>query len=125
MVWKNREGFEYALNCDVIYSCVDRPWGRQILNFVSYAHLIPVIDGGIIVRTNKSNTKIIGADWKAHTVGYKRACLECLGQYKTENAILEKSGMIDDPSYIKGLEDSAFINAHENVCKHTARYMLI
>lgn len=23
--------------------------------------------------------------------------------------------MIDDPSYIKGLEDSAFINAHENV----------
>lgn len=110
-----KEGFETALNCDVLYSCVDRPWGRQILNFVSYAHLIPVIDGGIIVRTNKSNTKIIGADWKAQTVGYKRACLECLGQYKTENAILEKSGKMDDPSYIKGLKDSAFINAHENV----------
>jgi hypothetical protein len=48
-------------------------------------------------------------------VGYKRCCLACLGQYKTEYAALEKSGLLDDPFYIKGLEDSAFINAHENV----------
>ncbi len=110
-----KNGFENALNCDIIFSCVDRPWARQVLNFIAYAHLIPVIDGGIMVRTNKRNTKIVGSDWKAQTVGYRRACLECLGQYKTENAILEKSGMMDDPSYIKGLKDSAFINAHENV----------
>lgn len=110
-----KEGFETALNCDVLFSCVDRPWARQVLNFISYSHLLPVIDGGIMVRTNKQNTKIVGADWKAQTVGYKRCCLECLGQYKTENAALEKLGLLDDPSYIKGLEDSAFINAHENV----------
>lgn len=110
-----KEGFETALNCDVLFSCVDRPWARQVLNFISYAHLLPVIDGGILVRTNKRNTKIVGADWKAQTVGYKRCCLECFGQYKTEYAALEKSGMLDDPSYIKGLEDSASINAHENV----------
>lgn len=108
-------GFETALNCDLLFSCVDRHWGRQILNFISYAHLIPVIDGGIMVRTNKRNTKIVGADWKAQTIGYKRCCLECLGQYKTEYAALEKSGLLDDPKYIKGLEDSGFINAHENV----------
>lgn len=110
-----KNGFESALNCDVIFSCVDRPWGRQVLNVISYSHLIPVIDGGIMVRTNKQNTRIIGADWKAQTVGYKRACLECLGQYKTENAGLEKSGKLDDPSYIKGLKESSFINANENV----------
>lgn len=110
-----RKGFEYALNCDILFSCVDRPWARQTLNFIAYAHLVPVIDGGIMVRTNKRNTNIVGADWKAQTVGFRRACLECLGQYKTENASLEKSGMLDDPSYIKGLSDSTFLNAHENV----------
>lgn len=110
-----KEGFEKALNCDIIFSCVDRPWARQVLNFIAYAHLIPVIDGGIMVRTNKRNTKIIGSDWKAQTIGYSRACLECLGQYKTENANLEKLGMMDDPAYIKGLKESSFIDAHENV----------
>lgn len=107
------EGFRAALNCDILFSCVDRPWPRQVLNFIAYAHLIPVIDGGILVRTNSKHTTITGADWKAHTVGYDRACLECLGQYKTENATLEKSGLLDDPSYVKGLDTN--LNAHENV----------
>lgn len=110
-----KEGFNTALDCDVLFSCVDRPWPRQVLNFIAYAHLIPVIDGGILVRTNKSNTAIVGADWKAQTVGYQRVCLECLGQYKTENAALEKSGMLDDPEYIKGIDKSLYLDAHENV----------
>lgn len=110
-----KEGFMAALDCDVLFSCVDRPWARQVLNFIAYAHLIPVIDGGILVRTNQKNTAIKGADWKAQTVGYKRACLECLGQYSAENATLEMSGKLDDPDYIKGLEKSPFVDAHENV----------
>ena len=109
-----KDGYEAALNCDIIFSCVDRPWARQVLNFIAYTHLVPVIDGGILVRSNKKNTKIIGADWKAQTVGNERCCLECLGQYKTENAALEKSGMLDDPAYIQGL-DVGFLNVHENV----------
>jgi len=109
------DGYQRALDCDILFSCVDRPWPRQVLNFISYAHLIPVIDGGILVRTNKRTGKMIGADWKAQTVGYQRTCLECLGQYKTENATLEQSGKLDDPSYIAGLDAKEFIDAHENV----------
>jgi molybdopterin-synthase adenylyltransferase len=110
-----KEGYDTALNCDVLVSCVDRPWPRQLLNFIAYAHLIPVIDGGILVRTNGQNTLLKGADWKAHTVGFKRTCLECLGQYKSENAALEMSGKLDDPEYIRGLDKSVFLDAHENV----------
>lgn len=109
------EGYKEALDCDILFSCVDRPWPRQVLNFIAYAHLIPVIDGGILVRTNKRNGKMIGADWKAQTVGYNRTCLECLGQYKTENAVLERSGKLDDPSYMAGVDTKEFHDAHENV----------
>ncbi|MCB0264655.1 MAG: ThiF family adenylyltransferase [Calditrichaeota bacterium] len=110
-----REGYQEALNCDVLFSCVDRPWPRQILNYISYCHYIPVIDGGIKVRTNKENSKIIGSDWKVQTVGYKRPCLECLGQYKTSDAMLERDGYLDDPSYIEGLENKDRFLGNENV----------
>ena len=110
-----KKGYLEALDCDVIFSCVDRPWPRQVLNFIAYAHLIPVIDGGILVRSNKTNNKILGADWKAHTIGYKRTCLECLGQYKAENASLEMDGKLDDPNYIKGIDKSQYMESHENV----------
>lgn len=109
------EGYSASLDCDVLFSCVDRPWPRQVINFISYCHLIPVIDGGILVRSNKDNTRLIGADWKVHTVGYQRPCLECLGQYKTANAILEKDGKLDDPSYLQGLDKSQYNEVHENV----------
>lgn len=109
------QGFKMALDCDVLFCCVDRPWPRQVINFISYAYLIPVIDGGILVRTNKLNTKIKGADWKAQTIGYKRACLECLGQYKTDRANLEKTGLLDDPTYFQKLSEDIKFDTHENV----------
>lgn len=108
-------GFKQSLDCDVLFSCVDRPWPRQVLNFIAYAHLIPVIDGGILVRTNRFNTNIAGADWKAQTVGHQRPCLECLGQYQAEHAALEMDGKLDDPAYITGIDPSRFLDAHENV----------
>jgi len=110
-----KPGYRAALNCDVIFSCVDRPWPRQILNYISYSHLIPVIDGGIYVKTNTENTEMKGATWRAHIVGYKRACLECIGKYSTSLAILEKEGLLEDPEYIKGMSNKNNVNNKENV----------
>jgi hypothetical protein len=109
------EGLLNAIDCDIIFCCVDRPWPRFVLNSISYANCIPIIDGGIEAAINRRGTNLDYARWKAHTVGPDRICLNCLGQYKSEDVALEQSGLLEDPTYIKDLPPDHFINRGENV----------
>ncbi len=106
-------GYRSALDCDVLFSCVDRPRARHILNHFAYAHLIPVIDGGISVRFG--NAAFRGVDWQVQTAAPERTCLECLGTYQPADVSTEAAGKLDDPSYLSGLPTDHRFKRNENV----------
>ena len=107
-----RAAYEAAVDCDVLFSCVDRPVGRDVLNFIAYAHLIPVVDGGVAVQTQKDY--LHSAHWRSHIVSPGRQCMRCNGQYNTGMVVTELDGSLDDPSYISTLPEGTRVG-NQNV----------
>lgn len=111
-------GYRNALDCDVLFSCVDRPRPRSIMNHLAYSHLIPVVDGGIEVRFKHG--EFSGVDWQLQTVGPGHACLECLETFLPGDVGLEIEGKLDDPSYLKNLPADHRLKRNENVFPFSA-----
>ncbi len=99
----DRSAYKHALDCDIIFSCVDRPVARDVLNFVAQAHMIPVVDGGVAVEFDTSRKRLFSTHWRAHIASPSHQCLRCVGQYNSSLVVMELDGSIDDPSYVKNL----------------------
>lgn len=113
-------GYRSALDCDVLFSCVDRPWPRQVLNHIAYSHLIPVVDGGIQVRIDPQTKLFLGADWQLQTVGPDRPCLQCLQAFLPADVATEQAGLLEDPSYLAGLPGDHVFKRNENIFPFSA-----
>ena len=95
--------YDQALDCDIIFSCVDRPVARDVLNFISQAHMIPVIDGGVAVEFDTTNERFFSTHWRAHIGTPSHQCLRCRKQYSSSLVVMELDGSLDDPSYTRNL----------------------
>ena len=93
-------GIADALDYDVIFSCVDRPLPRSVLNTIAYADLIPVIEGGIVIDTFDSGG-MRSATRRVQTATPGRPCLTCSGQLVPADVALDATGDFDDPTYIR------------------------
>ncbi len=107
-------GLEALLDYDLIFSCVDRPWARHVLNTIAYADLIPVVDGGLRLDALPGGG-LRNAVWRSQVAMAGRPCLVCIGQYDPAHVQLERDGSLDDPSYIAGLPAGSVLRASQNV----------
>lgn len=106
------EGLQLALDHDLIFSCVDRPWPRAVLNSLAYSDLIPVIDGGIAIDSFDSGD-MRNATWRSHVVRPGRPCMSCSHQLDLSLVALDRQGLLEEPSYVAGSEfGSKPINAN-------------
>ena len=113
------EGLRVALDHDLIFSCVDRPWPRAVLNALAYTDLIPVIDGGIAIDTRDDAT-MLNATWRTHVIRPGRPCMSCNRQLDLAQVVPDKQGLLDDPSYIARAGNSAAAPPAQNVAPLSA-----
>jgi len=116
MKLQDKRALRALLDCDFVFSCVDRHLPRYLLDYLAFSHLIPVIDGGIHIGLPDVEKPSLDISWRIHLAAPGRPCLQCIGGYEYSKVGLERDGLIDDPKYINrapGLKED--YGARENV----------
>jgi hypothetical protein len=99
----DRAGLRNALDYDLIFCCVDKPWPRAVLNQIAYSDLIPVVDGGIAIDAFTDGSGMRGATMRSHVIRPGRPCMACNHQLELGDVSIDRAGDLDNPGYIAGL----------------------
>jgi len=83
-------GLNALLDCDIVVSAADDAFGRQVLDHMAYAHLVPVIDGGTILVPDSRSMLLVAGKSQVVAAGPGHACLECQGVYTQEEATIAR-----------------------------------
>jgi hypothetical protein len=97
---QHAEAQRLLLDCDAVFSCVDRHLPRYVLNFLALSHLIPVFDGGIAVDLPSKKKPSLDISWRMHTARPNAPCLGCLEAYDYSKVCLERDGVVDRITYL-------------------------
>ncbi len=116
---QRKSAYLAALDCDILFSAVDRPLPKDLLNRIAYAHCIPVIFGGVFVD-NKPDGSLGQAAWSVVTAGPDRRCLRCDGQYNTSEVAMERDGSLDKASYVRQAAAADGMLPNQNVFPFSA-----
>jgi hypothetical protein len=73
------------LDCDIILNGADSAWARQILDHLAFAHLIPVINGGTILKGDLLSGRLLAGKSEISVAGPGHPCFECSGVYSLED----------------------------------------
>lgn len=69
------------LDCDIILNAADSPWGRQVLDHLAFAHLIPVVHGGTLLTGDPLTGRVTAGKSEVSATGPGHPCSECVGVY--------------------------------------------
>ena len=96
---QKEEAYLAALDCDLLFCCVDRPLPKDLLNHIAYIHCIPVIFAGVYIG-NKTDGRLSEAKWSVSVHAPGSRCLRCDGQYSSSDVIQELDGSLRNPEYL-------------------------
>jgi molybdopterin/thiamine biosynthesis adenylyltransferase len=101
-----RSVIERFRECDLIFGCTDREWGRSILTRFALYYLVPVFDIGVKVDPEEGNIKAVEA--RVTTLLPGAACLFCRERI-SGNVIQAEVLQETDPSEYKRRRDQEYV----------------
>ena len=116
------DGLKPLLDCDLILAVADDAFARQVLDHASYAHLIPIIDGGTALVANLETLQLQAGKSQIVSAGPAHSCLECQGVYTQEEATVAREsaswGRYLDLGQVQNSTDERETRAPSVICSN-------